>query len=62
MADITIHADIVTNIAEWIEDQVANDYDTKEIRANFLSGELELYDYETGVVESRRPLSYFKLT
>ena len=60
MADITIYASIIKNISDWIEDQVCDDYPTKKVSLNFSTNELELYDYESGIIESRRPLIFFK--
>jgi len=57
--DISIYAPIICELAEWAKDQ-ADNLETCEIRLNFLKREIELYDYETGVIESKRPLQYFK--
>jgi len=59
MPDITIYTSIIVELAEWAKGQQDN-LDTTEIRMNFKTGEIELYDYESGVVISSRPLVYFK--
>lgn len=57
---ITIDRKVLDSINEW-----ASDYEpgltTVEIRLNFSSGDMELYDYESGIVISKRPLQYFKI-
>jgi hypothetical protein len=58
MPDIVINGSILKEITSWIEDQV-NDFTTIEIRLNFRTNELECYDYEDGIIHSKRPLSYF---
>ena len=56
--DMAVRATILVQVAEWAEDQ-AEHLSTCEVRLNFTTNEVELYDWETGAVESCRPLSYF---
>ena len=56
---IIIKAKVLKNILDWVEDQAEN-LTTTEININFFKSELEVYDYETGVTHSSRPLNYFE--
>ena len=59
---ITLHFEdlsIIKRIIDWVEDQTEHP-NTTEVRMNFSSMEIEVYDYESGVVHSRRPLSFFE--
>jgi len=59
MDTMSVHAETVIDIAEWVEEQLDN-LSTVRVQLSFATGELELYDYETGIVHSKRPLTYFK--
>jgi len=46
-------------MAEWAEDQSGGELNTKEIRLTADHANIELYDYEEGIVYARQPLLYF---
>jgi hypothetical protein len=56
---ITFNLKVLIEIVDWATDQ-AEHQETCEVRINFFSSEVEVYDYERGVVESTRPLPYFE--
>ena len=56
-----IHIKILREIVSWADDQ-AEYPNTTEVRLNFVTGDLEVYDYESGIVHSKRPLAYFTAT
>lgn len=53
-----IHLRILQDIVSWADDQAENP-DTSEVRLNFATGNMEVYDYESGILHSKRPLAYF---
>ena len=56
-----IHLRILQDIVSWAEDQ-AEHPNTSEVRLNFATGEMEVYDYESRIVYSTRPLPLFCIT
>ena len=58
MSGIVIGAKVAKEILDWVSEHSEN-ITAEEIRINFIRGEVELYDYESGNVLSHRPLSWF---
>ena len=56
-----LHLKVLQEILNWAEDQ-AEYPNTTEVRLNFTTGDMEVYDYESGIVHSKRPLAYFTAT